>query len=425
MTNTNSNQRVLIIGGGFAGLNAARHLGKAGCQVTLIDKNNYHLFQPLLYQVATGSLAPGDIAAPIRSIIGKYENVTVIQDEAVDLDPVDRKLTTKNGNYFYDKLIIATGVAQSYFGHDEWKTNAPGLKSIEDATSIRAKVLRAFEKAEQTEDPELRKEYLSFVIVGGGPTGVELSGALAELARKTLKGEFKKFNSADIKITLVEGGPRIIETFKSSLSQYAKNTLSDLGVTVMTNSKVVLVGSNHVDIKTNETVTNLKTYTVLWAAGVKASVFSATIAKKTQAPVDRIGRILVLPNLSIPNYPEIFVLGDIASVMKPDGTPLPGLAPVAIQQGKYIADSIIANINGQEVKPFVYFDKGNMAVIGRGQAVAETWKLSFSGFPAWIAWALIHIYYLIEFENKVIVFFHWFWNYLTNNRGSRLITGSS
>lgn len=417
-----SDPRVVIIGGGFAGLNAARLLGRAGISVTLVDRNNYHLFQPLLYQVATGSLAPGDIAAPLRSVVARYGSVTVIRDEATDLDAERRVLITKNGRYPYDFLIIATGVTHSYFAHDDWETKAPGLKTIEDAVAIRSRVLQAFEEAEQIDDLKLRQTCLSFVVVGGGPTGVELSGALAELAKGTLRGEFRNFKPEDVQITLVEGGPRVLHSFHERTSHYVAKTLSKLGVSVRTEAKVVSIGEGFVEVEEKGARTRLQARTVLWAAGVKASPLSAVLTKRAGGQLDQLGRVTVLSDLSLPGHAEIFVLGDLANVVGLDGAPLPGVAPVAIQQGRYIAAALVRRGSGKKVKPFRYLDKGNMAVIGRGRAVAETWKLRLSGFPAWVAWALIHIYYLIEFENKIIVFFHWAWNYATNKRGSRLIT---
>lgn len=418
----NNRPGVVIVGGGFAGLNAARVLGSHGFSVTIFDRNNYHLFQPLLYQVATGFLAPGDIAGPIRSAVARYQSVRVLHDDIIDVDPQQKLVQTKTGSYPYEKLIIATGVTHSYFGHEEWEKDAPGLKTIGDAIDIRSRVLEVFEAAERCESAEERKRILSLVVVGGGPTGVELAGALSELARSTLKGEFRNCNPEDVRITLVEGGSRVLGTFHEKTSLYAEKVLKGLGVDVRTSTRVVGVEKDFVQLDAGGTREKFDARVVLWAAGVKASALSAVIVKKTGAACDRSGKIEVNPDLSIPNFPDVFVLGDAATLKGSDGSPLPGLAPVAIQQGAYVGKLIVERAAGRSGEPFKYFDKGSMAVIGRGRAVAESWKLRLSGFPAWLAWAVIHIYYLIEFENKFIVFFHWGWNYLTNKRGSRIIT---
>jgi len=415
-------KKIVIVGAGFAGLNAAILLGRNRLSVTLIDKNNYHLFQPLLYQVATGFLAPGDIAGPIRSAVARYQTVRVIQAEVCDFDSAMKIVHTTNGSYPYDLLIVASGATHSYFGNDHWAAHAPGLKSIEDAIEIRSRVLKAFEDAERCNDQEARAKLLTFVVIGGGPTGVELAGALAELARGTLKGEFRNFDLRDVRILLVEGNGRLLSSMHESTSAYARTTLERLGVEVLNETMVVGIEGDALRVSTSGQEQQIGARTVVWAAGVQASGLAKALSRQTGATLDSSGRIAVGPDLSIPNYPEIFVLGDMALTKGRDGTALPGIAPVAIQQGGYIARLIIQRCAGKEGKPFRYLDKGMMAVIGRGRAVAESWKFRLKGFPAWVAWAFIHIYYLIEFQNKFVVFFHWAWNYLTNKRGSRLIT---
>lgn len=412
----------MIVGGGFAGLHAARQLGKRQFPVTLVDRRNFHLFQPLLYQLATGYLASGDIAAPLRSTLARHESVNVVLESAMDVDPERRILKTGSVEIPYDILIAATGVTHSYFGHDAWQSDAPGLKSVEDAIEIRRRVLSAFEIAERTADPKERERLLTFVIVGGGPTGVELAGTLAELARGTLSGEYRNFNPGDSKIHLFEGGDRILSSFHEKSANYAERTLSKLGVQVHTSSRVQNVAENGVQFSSGGGVHDLPAATVIWAAGVTGSSFGQLLKSRYGAELDRSGRVIVTPHLHLPGDENVFVLGDLANVRREKGDPFPGLAPVAIQQGQYVARLLEARTQRETSKPFYYFDKGNMAVIGRGRAVAETGRIRLRGFPAWLAWAFIHIYFLIEFENKIVVFWHWVWNYLTNKRGSRIIT---
>lgn len=414
--------RIVIVGAGFGGLYAASELGRRDQSVTVLDRTNYHLFQPLLYQVATGSLAPGDIAAPIRSVLAKYKSVVVICDEVLDLDPGKGCITTRESTVQFDYLIIATGVTHSYFGNTEWSKHAPGLKTVQDAVDMRCRILGAFEAAERSSNQTEQERLLTTVIIGGGPTGVELAGAVAELARGTLKGEFRTIDPQRGKIFLIDAGERILSGFHPRTSSYAQKVLEKLGVSVLTNTKVTEVNPDNVKIMCNGSPLEISAGTILWAAGVRASSLAQKLAERTGVTLDRAGRVEVEGNLSIKGYPNIFVVGDLASSKTPDGKPLPGVAPVAMQQGRYVAKLIVTRIRGGDLAPFRYFDKGNMAVIGRGRAVAENGRLRLSGFSAWIAWAIIHIYFLIEFENKLVVFIHWAWNYLTNGRGSRLIT---
>jgi len=419
---TNVKPRIVIVGGGFGGLYAAQRIAQEQYEVTLIDRRNFHLFQPLLYQVATGFLAPGDIAAPIRSVLAKLKSVRVIQDEVLDIDPQQKRVFTTHMQFPYDFLIVATGVTHSYFGNDSWAEFAPGLKTIEDSIEIRERVLRAFEAAEQAPTPEERRRHLTLIIVGGGPTGVELAGALTELSHGSMKGEFRNFSPSEAKIILLEGGDRLLSSFHAKTSAYVEKTLKALGVDVCTQTKVVAVAKDHVEVLRAGEKTTIYGDTILWAAGIQASPLSKVLANKAGATLDRLGRVKIEPDLSLKSNADIFVIGDLANLPDAKGEPLPGVASVAIQQGQYVANFIIDRVSGRDTKPFVYFDKGNMAVIGKGRAVAETWKFRLNGFPAWLAWAFVHIYFLIEFENKIVVFIHWAWNYLTNARGSRLIT---
>lgn len=414
--------RIVIIGGGFGGLNAAIGLGKRGFNVTLIDRENYHLFQPLLYQVATGFLTPGDIAATLRSSLARYPSVTVIRDEVKDLQPSDKAVIGKFGHYSYDVLIVAAGMTTSYFGNEAWSEHARGLKTMKDSLKLRSRVLSAFEAAERSESAKERERLLTFVIVGGGPTGVELAGALSELARQTLKSEFRKFNPADCRIILLEGGVRLLSSFSEKTSAYTRKSLEQLGVLVQTDAMVKNVSADHLEVMINDELIHLPAQTIIWAAGVKAESLSGCLKERYSASLDNSGRVYVDPQLNVPGDKNVFVIGDMARFEHELDAPLPGLAPVAIQQGRYVARLLEARRNGMETGPFRYRDKGNMAVIGKGRAVAETGRLKLFGLPAWIAWAFVHIYFLIEFENKIVVFLRWAWNYITNKRGSRLIT---
>ncbi len=420
--------RVLILGGGFGGLYAARKLGRAPVDVTLIDRRNFHLFQPLLYQVATGALSPADISAPLREILTRRKDIRVLLGEVQDIDPGSRRLTMRDGETFdYDSLIVATGSKTSYFGNDRWREWAPSLKTVEDATAMRHKILYAFEAAERVEDPELRRSWLTFVIVGGGPTGVELAGALGEIARHTLKDDFRSIRPEESQIFLLDGSDRVLAHYPEDLSRKALDSLIRLGVRVRTGVRVVGVDGDGVDFKAPDGPSQrLSAQTVLWAGGVVATTFGRTLADRTGAQTDREGRILVNPDLTVPGYPEIFVVGDLADARRPDGTSLPGVAQVAIQGGAYAAHAIIERLKGsRELKPFHYRDKGDLAVIGRGAAVANIFGLHLSGLPAWLVWVFIHLMYIVEFRNRVLVFVQWGFQYISFSRTAMLITGSA
>jgi NADH dehydrogenase len=408
-------RNVVIIGGGFGGLNAARSLRRAPVKVTMIDRRNHHLFQPLLYQVATAGLSPADIAAPIRGVLGKQANTEVLMDEVIGIDRERKRVLLRDREVPFDDLVIATGSYHSYFGHDEWERWAPGLKTINDATTIRQRVLLAFEHAETESDPARRSALLQFVIVGGGPTGVELAGAIAELAFKALRSDFRHINPGDAKIMLVEAGPRILAAFPEKLSGKAADYLRKRGVEIRNGGRVEHVDGEGVILSGQR----IPSRTVIWAAGVTASPAGKWLGAET----DRAGRVKVLPDLSAPGSPDIFVIGDTAA-LEQDGKPLPGLAPVAIQQGRYLARVLEARARGDQRKPepFRYFDKGNLATVGRSFAVADLGRFLLSGFFAWIAWLAVHIYYLIGFRNRLLVLIQWAWAYLTFQRGARLIT---
>jgi NADH dehydrogenase len=418
--------RVVIVGGGFGGLYAARILGRAPVSVTVIDRRNFHLFQPLLYQVATGALSPGEIASPLRYILGKYRNTQVLLGEVVDLDPAARRVILRDGEAFYDSLIIATGSTHHYFGHDEWADLAPGLKTIENATAIRSRLLAAFEHAEREPDPALRHAWLNFVIVGGGPTGVELAGALAEIARDTLRHDFRHINPAEAQILLIEGEPRLLPVFPPDLSAKAERQLVDLGVRTRCSARVTNIDSEGVTMHTDDPSQDchIAAKTVLWAAGVRASRLGKVLADRAGATLDRAGRVVVQPDFSVAGHPDIFVIGDLALYTHSGAKPLPGVAPVAMQEGRYVARLIRARAAGRPAtKPFRYFNKGNLATIGRNKAVADFGFLHLSGFLAWFTWVFVHLMYLVEFENRLLVLTEWVYNYVTRNRGARLITG--
>ena len=417
--------RVVILGGGFGGLLAAQKLKRAPVQVTLIDRRNFHLFQPLMYQVATGSLSPGEIAAPLRSVLSKQKNAEVLLGEAADIDPQSNRVTMTDGAEFaYDSLIVATGSKTSYYGNDAWREVAPSLKSVEEATSIRHKILLAFECAERSTTAEDVKAWLTFVIVGAGATGLELAGALAEIANETLKHDFRKINPAEARILLVEGGPRILPAFPEDLSAKAEKLVSRLGVEIQKNVKVTQIDANGVTLARQNGTERLAAKTVLWAGGVTTNEFGRKLAERVHAQTDRSGRILVTPQLTLPNYPNIFVVGDLAQAQGKNGKPLPGVAQVAMQGGSYAAKVIRARVEGKpEPPPFHYFDKGDMAVIGRAAAVANIFGLHLSGLPAWLVWLFIHLMYIVEFQSRILVFIQWGFEYLTFSRGARLITG--
>jgi NADH dehydrogenase len=406
---------VVIVGGGFAGLYTARALRDAPVHVTIADRRNHHLFQPLLYQVATAALNPADIAAPIRSVFRGWPNVSVVLAEAVGIDLAAKKLMLADGELPYDYLVLATGATHSYFGHDEWARFAPGLKSIEDALDIRRRVLLAYEMAEREEDLERRREWMTFVIIGGGPTGVELAGALAEISRQALSREFQHIDPTQARIILIESVPRVLPPYPEDLSAKARSQLERLGVEVRTGARVTGVDANGVLLGPERILAR----TAIWAAGVAASPLARTLG----APLDRAGRVVVDPTLAVPGRDDVYVIGDLAAVQQ-DGKPVPGVAPAAIQMGRHVARNIRRALAGQPRQPFRYRDKGSFATIGRGKAVGEMLGgLKLWGFPAWVAWLAIHIFFLVGFRSRVLVLFQWAYSYVTFRRGARLITG--
>jgi NADH:ubiquinone reductase (H+-translocating) len=416
---------VVIIGGGFGGLSAARKLKHAPVQVTLIDRCNYHLFQPLLYQVATGSLSPANIAEPLRNILKRQANAHVLLAEATRIDAANRRVILSDGVIEYDTLIVAAGSSHTYFGHEEWAKYAPGLKTIDDATEMRSRILLAFEAAERESDPIKLQEWMTFVIVGGGPTGAELAGALGEIARDTLRQNFRDIDPKKTRIVLVEGADRVLPTYPSSLSEAARGMLARLGVTIRTGSIVTDIREHLVTIREGNVSEQIPTRTILWAAGVLGSPLGPLLSRDTGAPADEAGRIIVEPDLTVPGHPEIFVVGDLANFSHQTGKPLPGVAQPAIQQGKYVARAIERRLQGETIPPFHYFDKGNLAVIGRGAAVADLNRLRLSGIPAWLIWIFIHLLYIVEFQNRLLILLQWAWLYVTYDRSARLITGKS
>jgi NADH dehydrogenase len=421
MTNRGrTDTHVVIVGGGFGGLYAAKSLGAAKVPFTIVDRRNFHLFQPLLYQVAVGGLSPGDIASPIRSVLHNYPAARVLQDEVVDVRPTSREVVLRAGATLrYTHLVIATGSRTSYFGHEEWSAHSCGLKSIEEALIVRQRVLGAFERAEKESDAVRRDVLLTFVVVGGGPTGVELAGAVGELARATLKRDFRAFDPARTRVILVEALDRLLPAFPSDLSAKARDALIALGVEVRLNTRVTRIDDGLiVTQKPDGGSETIPTRTVLWAAGVTSSSFGEKIAAAFGAERDRGGRIMVAPDLSIPGHPDVFVIGDLAHAKHENGEALPGLAPVAMQEGHYVA----RRITGKTARPFRYFNKGQLAVIGRNRAVCDLGRARFSGFFAWLVWVFVHIGYLIEFDNKLLVMVQWAFDYLTRKRGARLIT---
>lgn len=426
MNTINSFHHVVIVGGGFAGLYAAQALGKAQVKVTLIDKRNFHLFQPLLYQVATGSLSPPDIATPIRAVLRNNKNTQVLLGEVIDIDPRGQTISLKDEEQIsYDSLILATGASHFYFGNEHWSQIAPGLKTVEDAVEIRGRIFKAFEEAEKEKDQEKRKALLTFVVVGGGPTGVELAGAIAEIA-EVLKQDFRKIDTRDAEILLLEGIDRVLPPYPPELSAKAEESLRKLGVTVVTKTMVTNITETAVTVKQGDQQKEIAARTVIWAAGVKASKLGEVIAKKTGVKLDRAGKVIVEPDLSVEGYPNLFVVGDLANYPHQGDKPLPGVAPVAMQQGEYVAKLISKKIMGvTNILPFRYQDLGSLAVIGQNSAVANVGFLKISGFFAWFLWVFAHIYYLIEFDNKLVVMIQWGWNYFTRGRGARLITGEN
>jgi NADH dehydrogenase len=406
--------RVVIVGGGFGGLAVAQGLGsRSGFDVTLIDRRNHHLFQPLLYQVAMAGLSPAEIAAPIRSLLSQHANILVRCEEVHTLDPGARRLETSHGGHGYDFLVLASGARHTYFGHDAWEEHAPGLKSLEEATEIRRRVLLAYELAEMETDPVRKKALLTFVVIGGGPTGVELAGALGEMSRFTLARDFRKIDPALARVLLIEAGPRILPSFTPEQVRRAMRDLEGLGVQVWTASAVTGVDAEGVDVGAER----IQTATTLWAAGVQAS----SLAKQLGAPLDRSGRVRVEPDLSVPGHPEIFAIGDVALALGPSGAPLPGMAPVAKQQGAHVVRMLRRELAGEAREPFHYRDRGQMATIGRSKAIVDLGRVRFDGFPAWIVWLVVHIYFLVGFKNRLFVVLSWAWSYLAFRRGARLI----
>jgi NADH dehydrogenase len=424
-----ANHKVVIIGGGFGGLYAAKAFRKQPVELTVIDRRNYHLFQPLLYQVATGALSPGEIASPIRHVLHKQKNTRVLMGEVIDIDPTAKEVVLGSGDRIpYDTLIVATGATHDYFGHPEWEHNAPGLKTIEDATEMRGKILIAFEHAELEHDPERRRAWLTFVVVGGGATGVELAGALGEIANDTLKHDFRSIDPREARIFLVEGEDRVLPPFPPDLSHHAERSLINLNVQVRLKSRVTSLDAEGVVVSSSGSdgqpkTETIRAKTVLWAAGVHASPLGQVLHDHVGAPVDKSGHVVVNPDLSVPNHPEILVIGDLASFTHQNGKPLPGVAQVAMQMGGYAAKLVRARLESKTLPPFRYFDKGNLAAIGRAAAVAQIGSLHLWGWVAWIIWLFVHIAYLIGFDNRLVVIMEWAYNYFTFNRGARLITG--
>ena len=410
--------RVVVLGGGFGGLELAKRLANKPVAVTLVDRNNHYVFQPLLYQIAAAALSPGDIAAPIRSILRRAANVEVLLGAADRVEADRRQVLLADGTVLdYDYLVVATGARHSYFGNPEWEAWAPGLKTLEDALEIRRRVLLAFERAEREPDPVARQRHLTFVIVGGGPTGVELAGALAEIRRFALKRDFRHIDPRDATVMLLEGGPRILPSYPPHLSQKAKETLRSLGVDVRTETLVTAIAAGEV----NAAGWRIPTDTVIWAAGNQAS----PLVRSLGCPTDRAGRALVEPDCSIPGHRELFVIGDAAAFTHdPDAKLLPGTSPVAMQQGRYVGDMILADVADRTRRPFRYHDKGQLAVIGRGHAIADLKRVKLTGLVGWLVWIFIHIFYLIGFRNRAVVMLEWAWSYLTFQRGARLITGT-
>lgn len=417
-TSTPGEPHVVIVGGGFAGIAAARALRRAPVRVTLLDRRNHHVFQPLLYQVATAALSPGDIASPIRWILRRQQNLRVLLAEVQQVDPAGRSLVLETGERFgYDFLILAPGATHSYFGHEQWATYAPGLKTLDDALEMRRRMLLAFELAEREPDPARKRHYLTFVVIGGGPTGVELAGALAEIARHTLRNEFDTIDPESARIVLLEAGPTILPTFPPSLRDAARRALRRLGVEVWERAAVTHVEHDNVFVGSDR----ITGHTIIWAAGVAASPLGASLG----VPLDRVGRVIVQPDLSVPGHPEIFVAGDLAHFSHQTGAPLAGVAQVAKQGGRHAARNILRLIEGQPTEPFRYRDPGNMATIGRAHALADFGFARFSGFVGWVLWLFVHILFLVGFRNRLSVLMQWGTSYLTYQRSVRLITGEA
>ena len=410
----NSKPHVIIVGAGFGGLEAAKKLACEDVRVTVIDRTNYHLFQPLLYQVATAALSPADIAAPVRAILSKCRNVEVILVEVQSVDVEAKKVKTADLEINYDYLILATGARHSYFGHNEWEKLAPGLKSLEDAVELRRRILLAFEYAEKATHEAARRAAMNFVIIGGGPTGVEMAGAIAEISRYTLAKDFRHINPSEARVILIEGEPRLLAAYPPDLSESARKQLADLGVEVRTSTRATNLTEDGVQTGDELIPCRVK----IWAAGNNASFVGKTLG----APADRVGRVIVNDDLTIPSHPEVQVIGDLANFPHQTGQPLPGISPVAMQQGRHAARNILAMIKGRKPQRFRYWDKGTMATIGRNKAVADLKFVHLSGLPAWLAWLFVHIIFLVGYRNRLVVLFQWAWAYLTFDKGARLIT---
>lgn len=416
---------VVIVGGGFGGLYAARSLKKAPVRVTLIDRRNFHLFQPLLYQVATGGLSPGDIASPLRGVLSRQQSVAVLLGEVIGVDYGHKQVILRDRRIDYDTLIVATGTQNHFFGHDDWQQHAPGLKGIEDALAIRSRIYQAFEEAEATDDPATKRRALTFVVVGGGPTGVELAGAIGEIAHITLRRDFRTFDTSHTRIILIEAGPKILPTFPDKLIKAAVRDLAKLGVTVQTETTVTQIDAAGVMVRSGGTESRIESGCVTWSAGVKPSPLGRVLAAGNDEMLDKSGRVIVQPDLSVPGHPDVFVIGDLANFSHQTGKPLPGVAPVAMSQGRYVARYLTNRLRGQPTPGYRYLDKGTLAVIGRASAVADFGWLRASGYFAWLLWLFVHLMYLVEFDNRLLVFIQWAWNYFTRNRSARLITYSA
>lgn len=418
--------RVVILGGGFGGLVAAQTLRRAKAQITLIDKRNFHLFQPLLYQVATGSLSPGEIAAPLRAVLSRQKNAEVLLGEAADLDPIAKRVVLRDGGVFpYDTLVIATGSRTSYYGQDQWREVAPSLKTVEEATAIRHKLLYAFERAERAATEAEARAWLTFVIVGAGATGLELAGALAEIASETLRHDFRRIRPEEARIILLEGGPRVLGTYPEDLSAKAERLVARLGVEIHKGVFVTSIDAGGVDYKHGDATGRYDAKTIIWTGGVETTEFGRRVASRTRAETAQMGKIKVKPDLTIPNFPDIFIVGDLAYSVDEKGKVLPGVAQVAIQGGRYAGKAILARLAGKPAPGFRYFDKGDLAVIGRAAAVANIFGFHVSGLPAWLVWLFIHLMYIVEFQSRVLVFIQWGFQYVTFSRGARLITGDA
>ena len=425
--NMSGKHRVLILGGGFGGLVAAQTLKRADAEITLIDKRNFHLFQPLLYQVATGSLSPGEIAAPLRAVLNRQKNTEVLLGEAMDLDPVAKRVVLRDGGAFpYDTLVIATGSRTSYYGHDEWRDVAPSLNTVEEATAIRHKLLYAFERAERAATGAEARAWLTFIVVGAGATGLELAGALAEISSETLRHDFRRIRPEEARIILLEGGPRVLAAYPEDLSAKAEQLVARLGVEVHKGVFVTSIDADGVDYKHGDTTGRYDAKTVLWTGGVETTEFGKRVASRTGTEIERAGKIKVQPDLTIPNFRDIFIVGDLAYSVDEKGRLLPGVAQVAIQGGRYAGKAILARLEGKPAPPpFRYFDKGDLAVIGRAAAVANIFGFHVSGLPAWLVWLFIHLMYIVQFQSRILVFIEWGFLYLTFSRGARLITGEA